>query len=118
MLRPATWVADTVADLERDIGLAPGSLQSTVAAYNAGAARGEDPLPHKTRVGEADRIPHSRDVVEWLSDHRKRSPYPVRHHATNVHRTGTAARSPARGVSTALALSTLDQMPEGYEVGL
>ena len=62
--------------------------------------------------------PHSRDVVEWLSDHRKRSPYPVRHHATNVHRTGTAARSPARGVSTAPALSTLDQMPEGYEVGL
>jgi 3-oxo-5alpha-steroid 4-dehydrogenase len=47
MLRPATWVADTVADLERDMGLAPGSLQATVAAYNDGAARGEDPLLHK-----------------------------------------------------------------------
>ena len=47
MLRPATWVADTVADLERDMGLAPGSLQATVAAYNEGAARGEDPLLHK-----------------------------------------------------------------------
>ena len=47
MLRPATWVADTVADLERDVGLAPGSLQATVAAYNDGAARGEDPLLHK-----------------------------------------------------------------------
>lgn len=34
MLRPATWVADTVADLERDMGLPPGSLQATVAAYN------------------------------------------------------------------------------------
>ncbi len=28
-------------------------------------------------------------VMEWLSDHRKESPYPLRHHATNVHRTGT-----------------------------
>ncbi|BBZ44262.1 FAD-dependent oxidoreductase [Mycobacterium parmense] len=49
MLRPATWVADTVADLERDTGLAPGSLQATVAAYNQGAAHGEDPLLHKKK---------------------------------------------------------------------
>lgn len=47
MLRPPTWVADTVADLESEIGLPPGSLQATVAAYNEGAARGEDPLLHK-----------------------------------------------------------------------
>lgn len=47
MLRPPTWVADTVADLEADIGLPSGSLQTTVALYNAGAARGEDPLLHK-----------------------------------------------------------------------
>jgi hypothetical protein len=32
---------------------------------------------------------HGRDaVMEWLSEHRKQSPYPLRHHATNVHRTG------------------------------
>ena len=32
---------------------------------------------------------HGRDaVMEWLSDHRKQSPYPLRHHATNMHRTG------------------------------
>lgn len=47
MLRPPTWVADTVADLERQIGVAPGALQATVAAYNEGAARGVDPLLHK-----------------------------------------------------------------------
>src|ERR1700752_4188042 len=47
MLRAATWVADTVADLERDMGVPQGSLQATVAAYNEGAARGEDPLLHK-----------------------------------------------------------------------
>jgi len=28
-------------------------------------------------------------VMGWLSDHRKQSPYPLRHHAANVHRTGT-----------------------------
>jgi hypothetical protein len=28
-------------------------------------------------------------VMEWLSEHREQSPYPLRHHATNVHRTGT-----------------------------
>lgn len=27
-------------------------------------------------------------VMEWLSDHRKQSPYPLRHHSTNLHRTG------------------------------
>ncbi|MCV7285500.1 FAD-dependent oxidoreductase [Mycolicibacterium wolinskyi] len=47
MLRPPTWVADTVAELEAEIGLPPNSLQATVAAYNEGAARGEDPLLHK-----------------------------------------------------------------------
>jgi 3-oxo-5alpha-steroid 4-dehydrogenase len=47
MLREATWVADTVGDLEREMSLAPGSLQATVAAYNEGAVRGEDPLLHK-----------------------------------------------------------------------
>jgi hypothetical protein len=28
-------------------------------------------------------------VIDWLSEHRQQSPYPLRHHATNVHRTGT-----------------------------
>lgn len=28
-------------------------------------------------------------VMEWLSDHRRQSPYPLRHHATNLHRIGT-----------------------------
>ncbi|MCV7092138.1 nuclear transport factor 2 family protein [Mycobacterium interjectum] len=27
-------------------------------------------------------------VMEWMSEHRKQSPYPLRHHATNLHRTG------------------------------
>lgn len=33
---------------------------------------------------------HGRDaVMEWLVDHRKQSPYPLRHHTTNLYRTGT-----------------------------
>jgi 3-oxo-5alpha-steroid 4-dehydrogenase len=47
MIRPATWVAETVADLEREMPLPTGSLQATVAAYNQDAARGEDSLLHK-----------------------------------------------------------------------
>jgi 3-oxo-5alpha-steroid 4-dehydrogenase len=47
--RPATWVCDTVAELEGEIGLPPGSLQATVSSYNDAAARGEDPLLHKKR---------------------------------------------------------------------
>ena len=47
MMRPPTWVCETVAELESELGLAAGSLQSTIAAYNAAAERGEDPLLHK-----------------------------------------------------------------------
>lgn len=47
MLRPPTWVCETVAELESEMGLPTGSLQATVSAYNAGVAAGEDPLLHK-----------------------------------------------------------------------
>jgi 3-oxo-5alpha-steroid 4-dehydrogenase len=47
MLRPPTWVCETVAELEHEMGLAPGSLQATVTAYNESAVRGEDSLLHK-----------------------------------------------------------------------
>ena len=47
MMRPPTSVCETVAELETEIGLPPGSLQATVDYYNAGAARGEDPVLHK-----------------------------------------------------------------------
>jgi 3-oxo-5alpha-steroid 4-dehydrogenase len=47
--RPPTWVCDSVAELEGEIGLPSNSLQATVAAYNEAAARGEDPLLHKKR---------------------------------------------------------------------
>ncbi len=49
LLRPPTWVCETVAELETEMGLPPGSLQATVAAYNDGAARGEDGNPYTAR---------------------------------------------------------------------
>ena len=45
----ATWVCETAAQLESEIGLPAGSLQSTVDLYNRHAATGEDPLFHKGR---------------------------------------------------------------------
>ena len=43
----ATWVCETAAQLESEIGLPAGSLQATVDLYNRHAAAGEDPLFHK-----------------------------------------------------------------------
>jgi succinate dehydrogenase/fumarate reductase flavoprotein subunit len=39
--------AETIEELETELGFPVGSLQSTVALYNAGAERGEDPVFHK-----------------------------------------------------------------------
>jgi 3-oxo-5alpha-steroid 4-dehydrogenase len=39
--------AETIEELEAELGFPAGSLQSTVALYNAGAERGEDPVFHK-----------------------------------------------------------------------
>ena len=39
--------AETIEELERELGFPVGSLQSTIALYNAGAERGEDPVFHK-----------------------------------------------------------------------
>lgn len=44
---PATWVCETAAELEAEIGLPSGSLSTTIDYFNAHAERGEDPLFHK-----------------------------------------------------------------------
>jgi 3-oxo-5alpha-steroid 4-dehydrogenase len=43
----ATWVCETPAELELELGLPVGSLVATLDYYNEHAARGEDPLFHK-----------------------------------------------------------------------
>lgn len=43
----ATWVCETVAELEGEMGLPAGSLQSTVDLYNRHAEQGHDPVFHK-----------------------------------------------------------------------
>lgn len=43
----ATWVCETPAELEGEIGLPPGSLVDTVEYFNEHAKNGEDPLFHK-----------------------------------------------------------------------
>ncbi|MFD2470355.1 FAD-dependent oxidoreductase [Amycolatopsis silviterrae] len=41
---PPTWAAETVAELESDMGLPELALQTTVTLYNTYAAQGRDPL--------------------------------------------------------------------------
>jgi len=43
----ATWVCETAAELEAEIGLPAGSLVDTVDYFNRHAENGEDPLFHK-----------------------------------------------------------------------
>jgi succinate dehydrogenase/fumarate reductase flavoprotein subunit len=42
--RPPTWTAESVEELEAEIGLPSGALQATVAVYNRHASYGSDPL--------------------------------------------------------------------------
>ncbi|MFC9894852.1 FAD-dependent oxidoreductase [Nocardia sp. NPDC127579] len=42
--QPPKWAAETVAELETEMGLPEGALQSTVNTYNRHAAEGADPL--------------------------------------------------------------------------
>ncbi|MGP0031098.1 MAG: FAD-dependent oxidoreductase [Acidimicrobiales bacterium] len=43
----ASWVCETPAQLESEVGLPAGSLEATLALYNRHAASGDDPLFHK-----------------------------------------------------------------------
>jgi 3-oxo-5alpha-steroid 4-dehydrogenase len=46
----AKWVADSIEELEREMGLPDGSLCATLELYNRHAARGEDPVYGKGRA--------------------------------------------------------------------
>jgi succinate dehydrogenase/fumarate reductase flavoprotein subunit len=46
---PLAAAADTIEDLESELEMPSGALQSTLALYNRHAERGEDPLFHKAR---------------------------------------------------------------------
>jgi len=47
--RKVAAVGETPGDLERELGLPPGSLDATLALYNRHAERGDDPVFHKSR---------------------------------------------------------------------
>jgi 3-oxo-5alpha-steroid 4-dehydrogenase len=46
--REVAAVGETPAELERELSLPPGSLESTLSLYNRHAERGEDPVFHKS----------------------------------------------------------------------
>jgi 3-oxo-5alpha-steroid 4-dehydrogenase len=45
----ASWVCETVGELETEMGLPAGSLEATLTLYNGHAALGADPVFHKRR---------------------------------------------------------------------
>ncbi len=47
--RPVAAVGESPAELARELGLPPGSLECTLELYNFHAARGEDPVFRKAR---------------------------------------------------------------------
>ncbi|WP_433755621.1 FAD-dependent oxidoreductase [Nocardia sp. CA-135398] len=49
MRRPPTWAAETVEELEAEIGLPTGALKTTIDVYNQHARQGADPLLGKKR---------------------------------------------------------------------
>jgi len=47
--REVSAVAETLPELERELGLPGGTLEATLGVYNRHAARGDDPLFHKRK---------------------------------------------------------------------
>lgn len=58
---------ETVAEMEQGLNLPAGSLQRTIADYNAGAALGDDPLHHKYRdwLKPLDKAPYAAFEVSY-----------------------------------------------------
>ena len=61
-------VGETVAEVEQEAGLPPGSLAQTVDYYNRHAASGEDPLFHKAREWLKPITTAPFALVDWSLD--------------------------------------------------
>jgi 3-oxo-5alpha-steroid 4-dehydrogenase len=63
-----TAVAETVEELESELGMPEGSLQATVELYNRHARKGEDPLFHKAKkwVTPLESAPYA--AIAWCAD--------------------------------------------------
>lgn len=81
-VRP-THAAETLAELEADLGMPPGSLEATVSTYNRCAEQGEDPLFHK--------------AARWLRP--LRPPYAAVDVAAGFHPGDRDSAAPATGVA-------------------
>lgn len=62
---------ETVEEMEAGLNLPQGSLQRTLADYNAGAARGEDPLFHKHKdwLQPLDKAPYAAFEVSYSNSY-------------------------------------------------
>ncbi|WP_040701689.1 FAD-dependent oxidoreductase [Nocardia vinacea] len=85
-----TWVAESVAELEAEIGLSENALQETVSYYNEHAAKGTDPLLGKK--------------PEWLK--------PIGSPVAAFDMRGFTAGFPLGGLQTDLDARVLDESGE------
>ncbi len=93
--------AETLAELEQDLGMPEGSLETTVSAYNVHAERGEDPWFHK--------------AAKWLRP--LRSPYAVVDVAAGFHPGDRESGAAGTGVA-GFTLGGLHTSPDGEVLSL
>ncbi|OBI77026.1 nuclear transport factor 2 family protein [Mycobacterium sp. E740] len=74
------WYAYDEADYD-EMAAAKAENMRFITRSDSGASPFEELMSPELHGREA--------VMEWLAEHRKQSPYPLRHHATNLHRTGS-----------------------------
>lgn len=72
------WHAYDEADYDK-MAAAKAENMRFITRSDSGASPFEELMSPELRGRDA--------VMEWLTEHRKQSPYPLRHHATNLHRT-------------------------------
>lgn len=99
-VRP-THAAETLAELEQDLGMPAGSLEATVAAYNRFAEQGEDPYFHK--------------ASQWLRP--LRAPYAAVDVAAGFNPGGRDSAAGGTGVA-GFTLGGLHTTPDGSVLSL
>ncbi len=77
------WVAESAAELEREMGLPDGALQATLARYNEHAAAGTDPEFHKNAAWLTPLEPPY-GVVDMSVDRSYYAPFTLGGLATNA----------------------------------
>jgi hypothetical protein len=111
-------VEDTVADLERALGMPTGSLQHTVGLHNEHAARGEDPLFHKAAESSVPLVHPPFAALDYRTRTRLYTVLHARRPAHAPDGRGADARTAGRPGLWAAGRTTSGLAAQGYSSGL